>query len=107
MTHGPRIGAGRSGQSPIATRMGHAPIDHQGVTHHVVAGCAGQVNGGGGHVLVAANALGRFLGTLLSGLLYQWGGLLYALLGSAAMLGLCWLMTLNLPMQRQPDASAT
>jgi hypothetical protein len=32
----------------------------------------------------AANALGRFLGTLMSGLLYQWGGLLYALLGSAA-----------------------
>jgi MFS family permease len=54
----------------------------------------------------AANALGRFLGTLLSGLLYQWGGLLYALLGSAVMLGLCWLMTLNLPMQRQSDASA-
>jgi len=51
----------------------------------------------------AANALGRFLGTLLSGLLYQWGGLLYALLGSAVMLGLCWLMTLNLPMQRQAE----
>ena len=48
----------------------------------------------------AANALGRFLGTLLSGLLYQWGGLLYALVGSALMLGLCWLMTLNLPTQR-------
>ncbi|MDP3423574.1 MAG: organoarsenical effux MFS transporter ArsJ [Burkholderiaceae bacterium] len=46
----------------------------------------------------AANALGRFLGTLLSGLLYQWGGLLYALLGSAVMLGLCWLMTLRLPL---------
>ncbi|GAB3189681.1 organoarsenical effux MFS transporter ArsJ [Hydrogenophaga aquatica] len=45
----------------------------------------------------AANALGRFLGTLLSGLLYQWGGLLYALMGSAAMLGICWLVTLNLP----------
>ncbi|HEX5737079.1 MAG TPA: organoarsenical effux MFS transporter ArsJ, partial [Hydrogenophaga sp.] len=26
----------------------------------------------------AANALGRFTGTLMSGLLYQWGGLLYA-----------------------------
>ena len=25
----------------------------------------------------AANALGRFIGTLLSGLLYQWGGLLF------------------------------
>ena len=45
----------------------------------------------------AANALGRFTGTLLSGLLYQWGGLLYALLGSAAMLALCWLATLKLP----------
>ncbi len=45
----------------------------------------------------AANALGRFLGTLLSGLLYQWGGLLYALIGSALMLGACWLVTLNLP----------
>lgn len=48
----------------------------------------------------AANALGRFLGTLLSGLLYQWGGLLYALLGSALMLGLCWLVTLGLPTTR-------
>lgn len=45
----------------------------------------------------AANALGRFIGTLLSGLLYQWGGLLYALLGSAAMLTVCWLTTLKLP----------
>jgi predicted MFS family arabinose efflux permease len=48
----------------------------------------------------AANALGRFLGTLLSGLLYQWGGLLYALAGSAAMLAVCWLVTLRLPLQR-------
>jgi predicted MFS family arabinose efflux permease len=45
----------------------------------------------------AANALGRFLGTLMSGLLYQWGGLLYALIGSAVMLVVCWLMTLALP----------
>ncbi|MDO9218418.1 MAG: organoarsenical effux MFS transporter ArsJ, partial [Lacisediminimonas sp.] len=45
----------------------------------------------------AANALGRFFGTLLSGLLYQWGGLLYALIGSAAMLVTCWLVTLALP----------
>jgi MFS family permease len=48
----------------------------------------------------AANALGRFLGTLMSGLLYQWGGLLYALVGSAAMLAVCWLVTLRLPVQR-------
>ena len=53
----------------------------------------------------AANALGRFGGTLLSGLLYQWGGLLFALIGSAAMLGTCWLVTLALPLQR-PDAPA-
>lgn len=48
----------------------------------------------------AANALGRFIGTLLSGLLYQWGGLLYALVGSAVMLVLCWLVTLGLPTVR-------
>lgn len=55
----------------------------------------------------AANALGRFLGTLLSGLLYQWGGLLYALLGSAVMLAVCWLLTLGLPTYRAvvPTAS--
>lgn len=45
----------------------------------------------------AANALGRFLGTLLSGLLYQWGGLVYVLLGSALMLVICWLIALRLP----------
>lgn len=45
----------------------------------------------------AANALGRFFGTLLSGLLYQWGGLLWALIGSAVMLVACWLITLALP----------
>jgi len=48
----------------------------------------------------AANALGRFIGTLLSGLLYQWGGLLYALLGSALMLITCWLVTLALPLAK-------
>lgn len=45
----------------------------------------------------AANALGRFFGTLLSGLLYQWGGLLFSLGGSAAMLLACWFITLALP----------
>lgn len=47
----------------------------------------------------AANALGRFIGTLLSGLLYQWGGLLYTLIGSALMLALCWAATLALPIR--------
>lgn len=56
----------------------------------------------------AANALGRFFGTLMSGLLYQWGGLLWALIGSAVMLVVCWLITLGLPVvkpqmpQKQP-----
>ena len=47
----------------------------------------------------AANALGRFFGTLMSGLLYQWGGLMYSLIGSALMLTACWLITLALPVQ--------
>jgi predicted MFS family arabinose efflux permease len=54
----------------------------------------------------AANALGRFMGTLMSGLLYQWGGLLYALTGSAVMLVICWLLTLLLPVRKQVDALA-
>ena len=54
----------------------------------------------------AANALGRFIGTLLSGLLYQWGGLLYALIGSAVMLLVCWLATLALPLVRHESAQA-
>ncbi len=48
----------------------------------------------------AANALGRFIGTLLSGLLYLWGGLLYPLIGSALMLIICWVVTLALPTTR-------
>ena len=48
----------------------------------------------------AANALGRFMGTLLSGLLYQAGGLASALLGSALMLFVCWLATRRLPLAR-------
>jgi len=51
----------------------------------------------------AANALGRFLGTLLSGLLYQWGGLTVTLTGSAIMLIMCWVATLFLPVS-QPAA---
>ena len=48
----------------------------------------------------AANAMGRLIGTLLSGVLYQGGGLLAALIGSAVMLVLCWLVTLFLPTTR-------
>lgn len=54
----------------------------------------------------AANALGRFIGTLLSGLLYQWGGLLYGLVGSAVMLAICWACTLALPLQRAEVGTA-
>jgi predicted MFS family arabinose efflux permease len=45
----------------------------------------------------AANASGRLMGTLLSGLLYQLGGMTGCLVGSAIMLALCWLFTLLLP----------
>ncbi|WP_198374612.1 organoarsenical effux MFS transporter ArsJ [Neoroseomonas rubea] len=48
----------------------------------------------------AANAAGRFGGTLLSGLLYGWGGLVACLAGAAAMLLLCWGFTLRLPRRR-------
>lgn len=48
----------------------------------------------------AANAAGRFAGTLLSGVLYGWGGLGACLVGAAGMLSLCWALTLMLPAQR-------
>jgi MFS family permease len=48
----------------------------------------------------AANALGRLFGTLMSGLLYQWGGIVWSLAGSAAMLAACWAVTLALPSTR-------
>jgi MFS family permease len=54
----------------------------------------------------AANALGRFIGTLLSGLLYQWGGLMASLIGSAAMLSVCWAVSLALPTRRTLVTSA-
>ena len=48
----------------------------------------------------AANAAGRFIGILLSGLLYGWGGLLACLVGSAVLLAACWLVSLTFPMTR-------
>jgi predicted MFS family arabinose efflux permease len=51
----------------------------------------------------AANSLGRFFGTLLSGALYQWGGLPFSLTGSALMLASCWAITLALPLTRDVD----
>ena len=48
----------------------------------------------------AANAAGRLAGTLLSGALYQWGGMSACLGGSAAMLLACWIITFLLPAHR-------
>ena len=48
----------------------------------------------------AANAAGRLIGILLSGLLYQAGGITACLLGSAAMLAICLVITLLLPFNK-------
>jgi predicted MFS family arabinose efflux permease len=45
----------------------------------------------------SANAAGRLVGTLLSGVLYLWGDLAAALWGSAAFVVLAWLLALRLP----------
>jgi predicted MFS family arabinose efflux permease len=45
----------------------------------------------------AANAAGRLLGIILSGLLYQMGGMVACLVGSAVMLTISWLITFLLP----------
>lgn len=45
----------------------------------------------------SANAAGRLVGTLLSGLLFLWGGLELALWGSAAFVVITWLLSLRLP----------
>ncbi|MDA3040311.1 MAG: organoarsenical effux MFS transporter ArsJ [Actinomycetota bacterium] len=45
----------------------------------------------------SANAAGRLVGTLLSGLLYLWGDLSAALWGSTAFVVLSWLSSLRLP----------
>jgi predicted MFS family arabinose efflux permease len=48
----------------------------------------------------SANAAGRLVGTLLSGVLYLWSGLEGALWGSAAFLAITFLLTLRLPALR-------
>ena len=45
----------------------------------------------------AANATGRLAGILLSGALYQIGGIAGCLIGSGVMLGICWLIVFMLP----------
>ena len=54
----------------------------------------------------AANAAGRFGGTLLSGLLCGWGGLAACLAGATVMLVLSWLLTLRLPAGQARVAAA-
>lgn len=49
----------------------------------------------------AANATGRLMGILLSGLLYQAGGLTACLIGSGVMLTICWLISFLLPTASQ------
>jgi predicted MFS family arabinose efflux permease len=53
----------------------------------------------------AANAAGRLLGIILSGLLYQADGIIACLVGSAIMLGICWLVTFLLPSLRDPSVA--
>ena len=55
----------------------------------------------------AANAAGRFGGILLSGLLYQSGGLAACLVGAALMLAACWLLTRALPLTAQEHPATT
>jgi MFS transporter, APGE family, 1-arseno-3-phosphoglycerate exporter len=52
----------------------------------------------------AANATGRLMGILLSGLLYQAGGLTACLVGSCVMLTICWLISFLLPTAAQAVA---
>lgn len=54
----------------------------------------------------AANAIGRLVGILLSGSLYQLGGMTACLAGSAVMLALCWAITFMLPASREPERAA-
>jgi predicted MFS family arabinose efflux permease len=55
----------------------------------------------------AANAVGRLLGIILSGVLYQMAGIEGCLIGSAVMLVLCWIITLALPTAQESLAART
>jgi predicted MFS family arabinose efflux permease len=45
----------------------------------------------------SANAAGRLFGTLMSGLLFLWGGLEVALWGAALSITLAWVLSLRFP----------
>ena len=52
-----------------------------------------------------ANAIGRLIGTFLSGLSYQAGGLTFCLLVAALLLSFCYLLTFILKRQYQTSIS--
>jgi predicted MFS family arabinose efflux permease len=54
----------------------------------------------------SANAAGRLVGTLLSGVLYLWGGFSTALWGSTLFLAVAWLITRGLPASSRPEPAA-
>lgn len=54
-----------------------------------------------------ANAAGRLTGCLLSGLVYQWAGVVGALLAATAFLVFGWLVSLTLPTRPAPIAAPT
>jgi len=54
-----------------------------------------------------ANAAGRLTGCLLSGLVYQWAGVVGALLAAATFLFLGWLVSLALPTRPSPIVAPT
>ena len=51
----------------------------------------------------SANAAGRLVGTLLSGVLYLWGGLELALWGTTVFVAITWLLTRRLPATTTPE----
>jgi hypothetical protein len=53
-----------------------------------------------------ANAGGRLLGTIASGLLYQWTGLVGCLWGAVLCLLLAWLISFKLPREASLSADA-
>ncbi len=55
---------------------------------------------------IKASATGRLIGILLSGALYQFGGMTACLMGSAVMLMSCWAITFLLPSQGGRGAAA-
>jgi hypothetical protein len=51
----------------------------------------------------SSNAAGRFIGTLLSGIFYVWGGLTLALWGSTIFVIVTWLASFALPEYKKVD----